>query len=113
MYNIADISCEKYHSQGTDDCRTVGCDNRTQQAEDTDRGQLQDHFHTFHKDLIQIIECVYNADVFLTDEDDRETKDDRAITITCSMFASTIGETKLDGKIFTSVSMKEVASAAS
>ena len=77
MYNIADISCEKYHSQGTDDCRTVGCDNRTQQAEDTDRGQFQDHFHTFHKDLIQIIECVYNADVFLTDEDDRETKDDR------------------------------------
>ena len=33
-----------------------------------------------------------------------------AITITCSIFASAIGEMKLDGKIFTIVSIKDVFS---
>ena len=36
-----------------------------------------------------------------------------AITMICSIFASTMGDTKFDGKIFTIVSIKEVASAAS
>ena len=36
-----------------------------------------------------------------------------AITMIWSMFASTIGETKLDGKMFTSVSINEVEAAAS
>ena len=75
MYDVADVCCEKNHCQRTDDGRTISCDNRTQQAEYTDRGQFQDHLHTFHKDVIEVIKSIYNTDIFFADKNDGKSKD--------------------------------------
>ena len=77
MDNIADVSSQKNHSQGADDCSAVGGNHRTEQAEDTDGGQLQDHFHAFHEYGIQAVDAADDHGSLIANQNNGEADQQR------------------------------------
>ena len=76
MDDVADIGNTDDERQLADDVRTVDSDDVGHQAEDTDRGELDDHHHDLHDDFFHAVDKLCNLLALLTGGQDARAEED-------------------------------------
>lgn len=75
VQDIADVGTKQYHRQAAQDSRPIFRDDRNHQAEDTDRGKIEDDFHNLQADFADTVAEISEHPAFLTGQDDAETEE--------------------------------------
>ena len=76
MDDVADIGNTDDERQLADDVRTVDSDDVGHQAEDTDRGELDDHHHDLHDDFFHAVDKLCDLLALLTGGQDARAEED-------------------------------------
>ena len=76
MDDVADIGNTDDERQLADDVRTIDSDDVGHQAEDTDRGELDDHHHDLHDDFFHAVDKLCDLLALLTGGQDARAEED-------------------------------------